>query len=1241
MGKPNGPIEHISIRVPWHDSGWSGTVCNDPRGNGTCVLLKNIGQNRRDAHEQRLAGTTISDLALADAPPCVAERATFMSPRSIPFERAHPFTEKSQAFAPFQPTQQPLPPFSAQAVPFRWMSRDGATEIGRERQVGLQPDLEDAVDAITGWRESNWVMHGDNQRSLLDTFFSTVQPEASLVFFYAKHSPLSDDPRRLLVGAASVSAVNPTGAYRSNGDEQFPAQMWETTIEHSLRPDQHRGFLLPYQALLAARDDSGVDISDALAFAPEAGWVAFSYVTEHVSHDLAIDALLSLVAAGRQAQRILGTSAGPLGFDWLEAQLNRLWKLRGPCPGLGSALAAFGVPQAITFAHMIAASTGAGADPWQTIDRAMASPEQFGLTAATYLTPSIRNKWKGLRPERRELLELLSRFSLTREQVEHFFVAEQRDPTLTDHDIIANPYLLFETDRGQPDAVALATIDRGCFPDAALAAAHPMPVPSAMTDRLDARRVRALIIDELHRATSAGHTLRPQADVVADIRARTLSEPCPVDADLLNAHGLSADTVPPGEPLTGVTLANGAPALQLAELSEIGRLIREQVNRRLRATPVSGAPDFRTMLDEVLGAIDAKAPDDERQAEVRARQEKVAALGTLYSSRISVLVGSAGTGKTTLLKVLRHTPSISAGGVLLVAPTGKARVQLAHRVQAEAVTLAQFLVANGRYDPGTERYLVTGDAQTRVKSYKTVVVDEASMLTEEQLAALLDAVTGYERLVLVGDPRQLPPIGAGRPFVDIVRRLAPDDIATRMPRCAAGYAELTIPRRQTGQERDDLVLASWFADGELSPAADLVWDRLRTGQQMETLRAVEYRPGSLFDTLLRVLREEVPELRDASDEELTAAFGRSYGGQISAKGNLYFPPGTGAKVDAWQILSPVRGRVWGTVELNRALKDAFGARALEQATGPRRYHAKPIGPERIVVGDKVINVRNHQFTQRRVYPRDAERFVANGELGVVVGQSRSKWVTWTPNKTEIEFSGRTQVKYDYYDWSDDTRAPMLELAWAITIHKAQGSEFQLTLVVLPRDGAGLSRELLYTALTRQRTKVVLLHEASLDDIAKLGSPAHSDTAGRLTNLFGASDPVRVGDAVLDRGLVHRTERGELVRSKSEVIIANMLHQLDVSYDYEVPFTGADGRTVRPDFTVLTDLGETVLWEHLGMLADPRYAQKWAAKKAWYARNGILPIEEGCGAKGKLVITDDVEGVDSAGWRQLAMKVFGI
>ena len=74
------------------------------------------------------------------------------------------------------------------------------------------------------------------------------------------------------------------------------------------------------------------------------------------------------------------------------------------------------------------------------------------------------------------------------------------------------------------------------------------------------------------------------------------------------------------------------------------------------------------------------------------------------------------------------------------------------------------------------------------------------MLTEEQLAAVLDAVANVERLILVGDPRQLPPIGAGRPFVDIVQFLR-GSAAEPFPRVGPSYTELTVRRRQTGDER--------------------------------------------------------------------------------------------------------------------------------------------------------------------------------------------------------------------------------------------------------------------------------------------------------------------------------------------------------------------------------------------------------------------------------------------------------
>jgi len=125
---------------------------------------------------------------------------------------------------------------------------------------------------------------------------------------------------------------------------------------------------------------------------------------------------------------------------------------------------------------------------------------------------------------------------------------------------------------------------------------------------------------------------------------------------------------------------------------------------------------------------------------------------------------------------------------------------------------------------------------------------------------------------------------------------------------------------------------------------------------------------------------------------------------------------------------------------------------------------------------------------------------------------------------------------------------------------------------------------------------------------------------------------------LDERLVHRTSSGVLVRSKNEVIIANLLSELGVDWTYEEPFTGADGRVVRPDFTIRTDTGMTVLWEHLGMLDKLTYRRKWETKLAWYQANGVTAVGDAIGPRGVLMTTDDRDGVDSEEWAHFARSV---
>lgn len=225
----------------------------------------------------------------------------------------------------------------------------------------------------------------------------------------------------------------------------------------------------------------------------------------------------------------------------------------------------------------------------------------------------------------------------------------------------------------------------------------------------------------------------------------------------------------------------------------------------------------------------------------------------------------------------------------------------------------------------------------------------------------------------------------------------------------------------------------------------------------------------------------------------------------------------------------------------------------------------------------------------------------------------------------------------------------------MTVHKSQGSEFGTTILVLPRR-AHLSRELLYTALTRQTDRVVILHEGTVDELLALAHPSRSVTARRLTDLFAPSVPrvIQVEDASrrFDANLAHVADNGVLVRSKNEVIVADILQRLAPGrWSYEVLLEAADGSRCLPDFTVRTLAGPPVYWEHLGMMNQPVYAARWAEKLRWYAANGILPglkpdgsvIEDPAkrgGSNGILVWTDDARGVDKPAWLAMGESVLG-
>lgn len=1231
------PLRHVSVRVPWHDMGWTGVVCRAPHLNGACAKLKRIAGQKKDNQEQLVAGRSLDELPREQWPCCVDERAMFMAPFELEQVKRHALADVSpKHYGHFKPTRQRYPAYSAGIVPFLWMRRENM-EYYRSL---LDLDVDEEREPDLGY-ETDWTHEAQNQKALLDGFAGHLCKQESLCFFYAKHVPFVEGTGRILIGVGRIKEIGQLTEYERKGDG-LRGMLWERPVQHSIRPKGKDGFLIPYYELLQrAEQDATLDIARYTANAPTEHWNEFSYASELVTHDGAIAALLSIETALARMEAELGI-ATDWQRRWLHDELVRLWKVRGPFPGLGAVLSAFGLSRGVFVAHALQQKAGENTDPWPLADKAFRDPASVLPKELRRDLKELAPVWKALPAERRAFLRLLSRFELTAEQAEALYDEDSRRKQGWgggDREIVQNPYRIFELSRHNPDGVGLLMVDRGIFPEDTVRLQHPLEAPSGLDSAVDLRRLRAFIIAALEEAALAGHTLLPKDNVIEAVRSYAVRPECPATSDILAALG------PKMAPEVSPVAIGDDTGLQLERYKKIGELVRKQVLGRVDGQRHVVSCDWANLLERSLRKKGiGPATDDEGS---RARVEKASALKELAEARVSVLAGSAGTGKTTVLGALCEAPEISKHGVLLLAPTGKARVrlqELAGGSGVRALTIAQFLNQHGRYDGRAGRYHLSD--RPKVTGFGTVIVDESSMLTEDMLGALLDALQGVNRFIFVGDPAQLPPIGAGRPFVDIIAKLRPADCEARFPRVAPSYAELTIERRQAGNERPDLRLARWFSMTPPSNGEDDVFS-INAGEH-PWIRFVEWqKPEDFQRKLVEVL---VEELQLSGPDDLRG-FNREIGATVSGdydyfnatrNGNL----GAVKEVEAWQILSPLRGMPFGVCDINRQIHERFRSGFLELASRQWRSIPKPFGAERILYGDKVINLNNHRRDGKKVYPPDgALGYLANGEIGIAVGQWKTRG---NPKILKVEFSSQPGFTYDFYgkDFKEEGDAA-LELAYALTVHKAQGSQFRLVILVLPEGHPILSRELVYTALTRHQKRIVVMHQGPRTLLKEFASPHRSETAKRMTNLLNSCRmlefPQTKGSVFLQEGLIHRTKKGLAVRSKSEVIIADALTDAAITFEYEKPLML--GETTRyPDFTIEDEIsGRTFYWEHLGLLHRDDYRRAWEKKLAWYRDNSVLPREDGGGPKGSLIITrdDSSGGINSQSIARLVKDIFNV
>ena len=498
------------------------------------------------------------------------------------------------------------------------------------------------------------------------------------------------------------------------------------------------------------------------------------------------------------------------------------------------------------------------------------------------------------------------------------------------------------------------------------------------------------------------------------------------------------------------------------------------------------------------------------------------------------------------------------------------------------------------------------------------------MLTEEMFGALVQALRSAKRIIFVGDPNQLPPIGPGRPFVDLVSLLKMKLKKDDFPRVCNCYGELTVNLRQQDDHRLDVKLSKLFTNTDDDIEDDVVTDILESdGENIEIIKWND--KDDLEEKLLSVIAKET-EMKAVDDIE---GFDLSLGGTKADYG-VFFNLGCAKYAEKWQILAPVRNMPQGTMNMNRLIHANYREKFLEVSKrwGKQKRIAEAVGPESIVYGDKVINVVNGNRDAWITEP--VKKYVANGEIGIVCG----KYTSNKPNDyVKVEFSSQPKVWYSYSpkEFGDESVIP-LELAYALTVHKAQGSQFDTVVLVLAEPCRIVSREMLYTALTRQKKKIVILYNQEAYHLLNYSSAENSIIAQRFTDLFAPvfSDETidmrpslkEINGKFYEDRLIHRTARGELVRSKSEVIIANALYYKHLVYKYE-PVLELDGHIYRPDFMIDDeDTGEKWYWEHLGRMDDPEYRKKNESKLAFYKKHGI---EEG---KNLIVTYDKAGALDS-------------
>lgn len=495
----------------------------------------------------------------------------------------------------------------------------------------------------------------------------------------------------------------------------------------------------------------------------------------------------------------------------------------------------------------------------------------------------------------------------------------------------------------------------------------------------DPRRIEAGILFELNYNLTCGHSFLPEEKLV------------PATAQLLNVPGEAVSQgiqrLLEGERLVRQTLA-GIVVIYLPVLFEA----EQYCTQRLLEFAALSFPEPR--------GLDKKIRDAQQESGVDYSEEQRQAVREAAASGLLLVTGGPGTGKTTILRGILSLLGQMQLRCLLAAPTGRAAKRLTEVTGEDASTIHRLLEAG--IDPNTGNMVFARDEDNPLKA-DAVIVDEMSMVDVQLLCALLRAIPQGKRLILVGDPDQLPPVGPGFPFRDMLRsEVLPTVRLTEIFR----------------QAQKSLIVMNAH--------------RVNRGE-MPDLKTV----NSDFFFMRRTSEEAVAQLiRDLCTTRLPK--------------NMGIPP------EQIQVLCPTRKGGVGTVNLNRLLQAALNPPTPEKKE-------RSFGDFLFREGDRVMQIKNnYDIVWKSCDGTTAGTGIFNGDVGVI------REIDPGAETMTLVFDDRETV-YDF------TQLNELEPAYAMTVHKSQGSEYR-AVILTAWNGSPylLNRSILYTAITRARELLIVV-----------------------------------------------------------------------------------------------------------------------------------------------------------------------